>query len=410
VEFFACFREENPGGRGGAGGRPPCLPPMVVVTHIEVHHVECEHHEWLQYVLGHYHERSDRTIYVAHTDSGLIGLGESSGLGEAAEVVQRYVGTSPWLWLGDRTSLGLGTAMYDLMGQDAGVPVWQLFGQQVRRWVPVGAWTVSSSPAHMAEAVERYAAQGYTWMKYHLSPFHNVITQLEAIQAVAPPDFRIHLDFTMEPLEAHVQLCDLLAERFPCVGCFEDSFMPRDLQKWKEFKLRAKRPVVMHHPAMGFTTEVSMGLADIYMMGHAPIGDVAEKAGHFAGAGAPFMLQNMGGAITRAMVVHMMSAFSTASFKCHNDTETFRWDVVDSSSRQQLEPVNGFVRVPDGPGLGLRLDRAELERLANHPRKQNFPPFIIRTKFASGAMMYNPSLRPDDDDGGSGAHLVMPTA
>ena len=35
---------------------------MVIVTEIEVHHVECEFHDWLQYVLSHYHERSDRTI------------------------------------------------------------------------------------------------------------------------------------------------------------------------------------------------------------------------------------------------------------------------------------------------------------------------------------------------------------
>ena len=120
---------------------------------------------------------------MVHTDTGLIGLGESGGDGETQEVVDSYIGTSPWQHLGDRTSLGLGTAMYDLMGKDAGVPCWQLFGQQVRRWTPVGSWTVSSDPAHMAEAVQRYSALGYTWMKFHLSPFFNVFDQMDAIQA-----------------------------------------------------------------------------------------------------------------------------------------------------------------------------------------------------------------------------------
>eukprot|EP01051_Picozoa_sp_SAG22_P029339 SAG22_NODE_10820_length_514_cov_1.228916_1_plen_84_part_01 len=32
----------------------------------------------------------------------------------------------------------------------------------------------------------------------------------------------------------------------------------------RELKLRAKKPVVLHHAGMGFTTEVSMGVADIY--------------------------------------------------------------------------------------------------------------------------------------------------
>jgi hypothetical protein len=45
---------------------------------------------------------------------------------------------------------------------------------------------------------------------------------------------------------------------------------------------------------------------------------VAVIAGLFAAARRPFMLQNVGGAITRAMVVHLMSAFPTATFKCHN--------------------------------------------------------------------------------------------
>lgn len=97
---------------------------MVKVTHIEVHHIECHHHEWLEHVLSHYHERSDRVVYVAHTDTGLVGLGEAGGDGEPQEVIDQYIGTSPWQWLGDKTSLGLGTAMYDLMGKDAGVPVW----------------------------------------------------------------------------------------------------------------------------------------------------------------------------------------------------------------------------------------------------------------------------------------------
>ena len=46
--------------------------------------------------------------------------------------------------------------------------------------------------------------------------------------------------------------------------------------------------------------------ADAYMLGHSKIGDAVRRAGLMAGAGVPFMLQNTGGAITRAMVLHMM--------------------------------------------------------------------------------------------------------
>ena len=67
----------------------------------------------------HYYGPQKRVLYVAHTDTGLVGLGEYHTA--QPELVQRYIGTNPFDWLGDVTSLGLGTAMYDLMGQAAGV-------------------------------------------------------------------------------------------------------------------------------------------------------------------------------------------------------------------------------------------------------------------------------------------------
>ena len=67
--------------------------------------------------------------------------------------------------------------MYDLMGQAAGVPVYKLFDQKHRSWIPAVAWTVSTHPRRMAAAVRQYAARSYTWMKYDLSLFENVIDQ-----------------------------------------------------------------------------------------------------------------------------------------------------------------------------------------------------------------------------------------
>ena len=88
--------------------------------------------------LSRYPDLTQRTIYIARTDNGLIGLGESEGV-EKTEVIDRYIGSNPFDWIGDETSLGLGTAMYDLMGKAAGVPVYKLFGQKYRSWVAVSA-------------------------------------------------------------------------------------------------------------------------------------------------------------------------------------------------------------------------------------------------------------------------------
>jgi hypothetical protein len=127
-----------------------------------------------------------------------------------------------------------------------------------------------------------------------------------------------------------------------------------------------------------------MGAADIYMLGHARIGDAIRKAGLFAAGGIPFMLQNVGGNITRAMTSQMMAAFPTGTFHFFSDCETWSDDVV----RERPQPVNGFLPVSERPGLGVTLDRDALERL----QQLQLPPqekWILRSRFANGTQMFN---------------------
>jgi hypothetical protein len=117
-------------------------------------------------------------------------------------------------------------------------------------------------------------------------------------------------------------------------------------------------PIVFHHLPLG-GREAMMGLADGYMLGHAPVGQVIVRSGLFEAANVPFMMQNVGGAITRALVVHMAAAFEMATM--HHVTDSFSWeeDVVS----HPFEVTGGTVPVPETPGLGITLDRAALERL-----------------------------------------------
>jgi len=353
------------------------------ITRIEVHEITLEYEDWIAYQLNHYYGPARRTVYIVHTDNGLEGLGEG-GTTEPQEIIDQYIGSNPFDWIGDETSLALGTAMYDLMGKAVGVPVYKLFGQKYRSWVPVGSWTVSTHPQRMAEAVKQYSARGYTWMKFHLSPFENVIDQTEAMQEVAPEGFKIHYDFTMHGTDDHIfELLEKLA-RYPIAGCFEDALPAEDIPGYIELRKRSRLPIVLHHSPLGTRYEVLMGAADVYMLGHAKIGDAIRRAGLFAAGDIPFMLQNVGGNITRAMTTHMMAAFPTATFHFFGDTETWKSDVV----KERLEPVNGFGRVPEKPGLGVTLDPNELERLKNLklPMQKKW---IIKSQFKNGTKMYN---------------------
>jgi hypothetical protein len=46
------------------------------VSEIEVHQIQPRYQDFLAYALGHYYGPSERTVYVVHTDTGLVGLGE----------------------------------------------------------------------------------------------------------------------------------------------------------------------------------------------------------------------------------------------------------------------------------------------------------------------------------------------
>ena len=354
------------------------------ITEIEVHHgVTPDYRDWLAYELSHYYGGPGaRTVYVVHTDNGLYGLGE--GGPEPPDVIDRYKGTSPFDWVGDETSIPMAKAMYDLMGKAAGVPVYKLFGQRYRRWVPVGAWSVSTHPAQMADTVKRYADLGYTWLKYHLSPFENVFDQLDAMQRVAPPGFKVQFDLTRFHHYGHnPDLVERMAA-YPICGCFEDPLETRDIDGYIDLRRRIRVPILIHGSRIEYSFDVLRRAADGYIVGHHKLGLIMRRAGLFAAAGVPFMIQWVGGHITRAMTTHMQAAFKAASLHFHCDAEIFTEDVV----RERLEPINGFLRVPEAPGLGVTLDRDALEKL-----KQNKPPrqgtFILKTRFDNGTMMYN---------------------
>ncbi|MDA0660764.1 MAG: mandelate racemase/muconate lactonizing enzyme family protein [Planctomycetota bacterium] len=358
--------------------------PRLKITDIKVHQIQLPYQDWAAYVMNHFHGPTKRTIYEVHTNSGLVGLGESEDpMGEGE--LQQFIGTSPFDWInGDSPFLSFQAALYDLMGQAAGLPVYKLIGPRNRAWVPLAAWTVSAHPKRMADTVKQLASMGYTWMKYHLSPFECVTDQLRAMQEVAPKGFKIHIDFTMAGTDDHVfELLEKISE-FPIAGCFEDPLPTADIQGHAELRAKCRLPILYHHTPLGAGHETQFRAADGYILANAPVGRALRQAGLFAQLNIPFSIQCPGGMILRAMAVHMHSVFPAAWLHFNTDTETWKTDVT----KEKLEPINGWVRVPETPGLGVTLDREELERLKDLKLPAT-PDWIIKSKYPDGTTMYN---------------------
>ena len=84
------------------------------------------------------------------------------------------------------------------------------------------------------------------------------------------------------------------------------------------------------------------------------------------------------------MSAHIHAAFKTSFFHFFTDAETWKSDVV----KERLLPVNGMLRVPEKPGLGVTLDPQELERLKSLKLPEQ-PKWILKTSYDNGTVMYN---------------------
>ena len=368
------------------------------ITDIEIHEICPPFHSWNSQALIR-HQGSDfryRTMFVVHTDNGLEGLGDGLGRRTPADDawVERIVGTDAWDWLAHpELPTRLAPAIYDLVAKYNEIPVYRIFGQRVQarpvpgsgwmaRRVPVSAWTVSQTPAKMAEEVIHAVKLGHTWLKYHTNHFHNVVEQTEAMQDVAPPGFKIHYDMNFDNTVEHIVNLSRRLEKYPIAGAIEDPLTNEDFEGYKQLRLRSRIPIYFHHLRLT-GREAMLGLADGYLMGHTPIGQLIMRAGLFEGANMPFMMQNTGGNITRAFVAHMASVFPTATIHHVTGTDLWSEDVVSPSFTVE----GGTIAVTDGPGLGVTLNRDALERWEKAKPDPN-PRSLVRVKYRDMPLIF----------------------
>src|SRR5690606_31264787 len=102
-------------------------------------------------------------VIQVQTDEGLIGLGERWG-GDRPEIEQAgqaFIGVDPPTLHLEELEAPFQSALYDLAGQQRGVPVWRLIGDQYRDRVPVAYWSWHMPPEETAKEAEKAAARGF---------------------------------------------------------------------------------------------------------------------------------------------------------------------------------------------------------------------------------------------------------
>ncbi|HZF43175.1 MAG TPA: galactonate dehydratase [Sphingomonadaceae bacterium] len=344
-----------------------------------------------------------RWLFVRiETDDGLVGWGEASLEGHAEAVAgafeplrDRFIGHDPrriediWqvayrggFYRGGPVLLsalsGLDQALWDLKGKLHQTSAWQLMGGQVREKIRAYAWIGGDRPDDIAEAAAARRAQGFTAVKMNATAeldwlgtpkaFDDVIKRVEAAQGQGMDvglDFhgRVHkpmakqlakvleplgLLFIEEPLlsENHEGLAQLAALVSTPIALGERLYSRWDFKPFFEAgAVDIIQPDLSHAGGLSECRRIAaMAEAyDVAVAPHCPLGPLALAACLQLAATAPNVaIQEM------SLGIHYNVGHDLLEF---------------ITNKEVLTAVDGFLPIPQGPGLGVTIDEAHVREV-----------------------------------------------
>ena len=217
------------------------------ITEIEVIPLRVPYEARIRKAYYHFAMKEEVTVYKFHTDTGLVGLAENVGSPFGQEMLETYIGTDPFDHVMGQGRFNLDMACYDLMGKHLGLPAWKLMGQQVRQWVSMGWWMPCMSAEDTAAEVQVAAERGFRGLKCKARAFYDVVACAQAIQDVAPVDFRVEFDFNGALICVEKALPVLRElEKIPVVKGVEEPIFAYDVEGWRRLHETIRIPFYLH--------------------------------------------------------------------------------------------------------------------------------------------------------------------
>lgn len=304
-------------------------------------------------------------ILRLRTNSELVGYGETMCYYTWSQVpkaqVERVTGHSPFefLW-DDRLGCGLQMAIYDLVGKALEVPCYKLIGPKVRDWCPVSWWTNCMSTEDWMDEMREALSLGYMSAKLKARPWRDFAGAIETLSGIVPSDFRFDADFNSflrDSSTAAPYLCEL--EKFPKVNLFETPIPQGDVEGNAQLRRKITRPIAMHYGSPAIQTAIRDEVCDGFVIGGGAL-NVRQDAELAAQMNKPFFLQLVGTGLTTAFMLHFGATMTHATWPAISCNEIYTDDLIT----ERINAFQGYMRVPEKPGLGVELDEEAVARYA----------------------------------------------
>jgi L-alanine-DL-glutamate epimerase-like enolase superfamily enzyme len=342
------------------------------------------------------HVTSPFLLVKVHTDEGLVGLGEASCTprwsGEDQFSAQHFIKAyfEPALVDHDPTDVAgcsklfmpvvagnpftkaaVEMALWDLAGKAAGKPVYELLGGKVRDVVPT-KWSVSGRDPEPAAEIARWAVgAGFRKMKVKVGiDLDGDVARVRAVRAVVGPDVTLGVDANggwVTPGNAVGAIGRLLE--------FDIAFVEQPVRAGDVFGMWEARQVFADLPFIAdesvYTLQDAENLANadacdvlsIYVGKAGGIGPARAIADFAQSAGLACTIgSNLEMGIGSAAMIHLAVATRGVT------AEQYACDIIgplfyeDDVLLKPLPLKPGEARPPEGPGLGVELDDAKIER------------------------------------------------
>jgi L-rhamnonate dehydratase len=343
----------------------------------------------------------DVLIIRVHTDEGIVGIGEAHTVPLVLKAIidapisqltgqglrQMLIGRDPldieglWSLMYDHTSTygrrgavihaisGIDIALWDILGKATGQPIHELLGGARRKQLT--AYASDLTPATLGEIVataQRHREAGYAAVKFGWGELGRDVRRdvewVASIRDAVGSEIGLMVDVgTPIPLEDAIWLGTALAEIG--VTFLEEPLSPDDLDGFAELTAASPTPI-----ATGEKETTRHGFRDLMERGGLRI--VQPDVARCGGITEAMRICALAEARDVSVVPHCWATDILVAATAHvlatqKEAPYLEMNVTDNPLRTSLlidpiRQIDGQVRVPDGPGLGIELNEETIER------------------------------------------------
>ncbi len=368
------------------------------VTGIEAYHVCVPLAQ--PYVLskkyGTVHE-AQAVVVEVRTDEGLVGWGESDPMppfteetwGSVFAAIEHHLG--PCLVGQDPREINrinaefdrvlhgnllakgaLDVALWDILGRSLGAPVYRLLGGAVRREIPL-LWPFGSgTPEEDVERISAKMEEGYRTFMVKMGAL-GIETEIERARAIEKAfGDRIHVNVDANQGWDLAQTIAFMEGTRDCRIDFVEQPLPVE-QGWAAgvLRSRATHPLSVDEGLQSLADAAELAsrhAVDVFSLKISKNGGIT-RAREIAGLARAFGIECLMNSmielgVSQAAALHLGASLPNLldCGQCYMSTLRLSDDVTDFASNIE----KAVARVPDGPGLGVTIDRARLQRHTRH--------------------------------------------